>query len=86
MWRGSDEMTSMDKLINNSQAFSAHFLRLTQAHTKREMNLGGSDKPIHCNTLPLKFQICACCLEKPPSSAMGVVNEVCSRALVWQFD
>ena len=27
-----------------------------------------------------------CYLEKPPSSAIGVVNEVCSWALVWQFD
>lgn len=51
MWRGSDEMTSVDKLINNSWAFSAHFLRLTQAHSEEEMNLGESDKPIHCNTL-----------------------------------
>lgn len=35
---------------------------------------------MHCG--PLRLQICACCLEKPPSSAIGVVNEVCSRALV----
>ena len=29
-----------------------------------------------------RLQICACYLEKPPSSAIGVVNEVCSWNLV----
>lgn len=51
------------------------------------MNLGRSDKPIQCNALWffLGLQICAYLLErkkKNQSSAIGVLNEVCSWALV----
>lgn len=47
------------------------------------MNLGGSDKPIQCNALWSSKTSDLCLLsEKPPSSAIEVVNEVCSQALV----
>lgn len=48
------------------------------------MNLGRSDKPIQGNALwsSQDFRFVLAVWKKPPSSAIGVVNEVCSRALV----